>query len=296
MAADAVPLVGNPAAAGGRGGLRLREAEALLRLKGFATERFESGHPGHARVIVEGLARDGHRMLFVCGGDGTVSEAAQGVLASGRSPVLGFLPGGTGNDFLRDFGILDLAQAADRIALGSPHAVDAARVTTPLGIRHFVNVFGTGFMARAGDTANRRFKWLGRRAYTAGVLREVLRLRPSWTRLVLDGVEEEGPMAMVAVCNSAHTGGAMRIAPQAHPDDGVLDVMVVGDVGRAELLQVFPRIFDGSHVRHRKVRMARARRIRIEPGEPSPLLLDGEVADTTPVGIEVLPGALRVLL
>ncbi len=291
-----IPLVGNPAAGGGRGEIRLKESAALLGVKGFDCEIYRTEHPGHAIDLVDQLAREGHDRIIVCGGDGTVSEAAQGALRSGKDPAIGIMPAGTGNDFLRDFDISDREHAADRIALGKPRRVDAAKVTTAQGERHFVNVFSTGFGAKAGDTANRRFKWIGKSAYTAGVLFETARLKQTPTRLVLDGEVQEGNITMVAVCNSVHTGGEMKIAPQAFPDDGELDVLILDSLNRRELLRIFPKIFDGSHVREKKVRTARAKVIEIEPETPSPLLLDGEVDWTTPVKIEVMPGAWQILV
>jgi diacylglycerol kinase (ATP) len=137
---------------------------------------------------------------------------------------------------------------------------------------------------------------MGPRGYTAAVLWELARMRNVPTRLTLDGTEETVSTCMVAVCNSVHTGGAMKMAPLARPDDGWFDVLLCESMGRFELAGVFPRIFDGSHVRHPKVRMTRAKHVRIEPERPSPLLLDGEVLGSTPIDIQILPGALRVLL
>lgn len=291
-----MPLLYNPASGGGRGRLRLRRAEALLAMKGIRTERHATGGPGDAVDLGRAMARDGHAWILVLGGDGTLSEVADGVLQSGRQPALGFLPGGTGNDFLRDFGVTDLDHAVERIALGTPRPVDAAHASWPGGDRHFLNLFGSGFVALAADTCNRRLKWMGSRGYTAAVLWELVRLRNTPTRLELDGRVVEGRFPLVAVCNSIHTGGAMRIAPHARCDDGVLDVMIVEDIGRVELGRVFPKIFDGSHVGHPKVRFERARTVRIEPESPSPLLVDGEVVGTTPADVQVRPGALRVLL
>jgi diacylglycerol kinase (ATP) len=151
-------------------------------------------------------------------------------------------------------------------------------------------------MAKACDLANRRYKWMGSASYSWAILPELARLRAPMTRLTLDGGEREEPLALVAVCNTQHTGGAMRIAPAAVADDGLLDIIALRDVSRARLLRLFPKIFGGSHVDEPDVLVARAKRIRIEPAEPSPLLGDGEVYGATPVDIECLPRVLRLLV
>lgn len=300
MAKEAVPLVYNPASGGGRGEARFHKARERLAAKGIEVRPVPTTHPGHATELVRELAHAGADPLYVMGGDGTVSEAVNGLLQQRKRPRIGFIPGGTGNDFLRDFGCVELEHTIDRIAMARPRKVDAARFRFegPDGpeVRYFNNIFGTGFAAQVADLTNRRFKWLGKKAYTAAVLAEVARLRSSPTRIGLDGEVLEGNYPMVMVCNSIHTGGAMKMAPDAEPDDGWLDILTVRDVNRRELLRIFPKIFDGSHVHHPKVTMHRAKRVRIHPERPTPLLADGEVFGQTPVEIEIMPGVLKVLL
>jgi diacylglycerol kinase (ATP) len=302
VATGAVPLIYNPAAGGGRGDERFKEAQALLAERRIAVTPVATQFPRHATELAESLARDGHPTLFVLGGDGTLSEAANGVLLSGKDPTLGFLPAGTGNDFLRDFEVEKRTQAVDRIALGRPRGIDAMRIRykdpeTGEEVERFsINIFGIGFAAKAAEVTNRRYKWAGGQAYNFGVLHKLVAYRPTPTRVVLDGHEERGDLPMVMVCNSIHTGGAMKMAPMARPDDGWLDVLTVEGVGRVELVKLFMQVRDGTHVSNPKVTMRRAKHIELEPDTPSPLLVDGEVYGSTPVRVDVMPGALRVLL
>ncbi len=294
-----VPLIYNPAAGGGRGRVRFKEAEAHFGIRGIKIEPVPTEHPGHATDLAFELSQQ-HPLLFVMGGDGTLSEASEGILTAGKDPLLGFIPSGTGNDFLREFGFKERLQAIDRITMGRPRRVDAARLRYEadgdVRTRHWINVFGTGFAAQAAEITNRRFKWAGGQAYNLGVLSQLMRLKASPTRLVLDGEERLGNFQMVMVCNSIHTGGAMQMAPMARPDDGLLDVLTVEGVSKSELIRLLVKVRDGGHVSHHKVRFDRATSIRIEPETPSPLLVDGEVMGTTPVDIDVMPGALQVLL
>ncbi len=293
------PLIYNPASGGGRGRFRFKEAEALLAIRGIEVDPVATQAPGHASVLARELAEAGHKRVLLLGGDGTFSESANGVLPLPKSkrPTFGILPSGTGNDFLRDFDVEDLEQALDRIEHGKPRPIDAGRYVDASGItRWSINVFGTGFAAEAADLTNRRLKWIGKQAYNTAVLLKLARLKPTPTKLTIDGKEHDGNYPLVMVCNTIHTGGAMKMAPMAKPDDGWLDVLTLEDTSRRELLHLLMCLQEGTHIRHDKVHMQRAKRVRIEPEANSPILADGEVVGRTPVEIEVEAGALRVML
>lgn len=293
--ASAFPLIYNPRSAGGEGDLRMRAAVAALAVHNVQVEPVPTAGPGGATPLAERLAREGHATILAVGGDGTHNEAAEGVLRSGKSASLGFLPGGTANDFLSDLGVVDVNDAARRIGAGNARAIDAALVHHAGGERHFINVFHTLFAARVGAIANRRFKWMGPAGYKAAVLSGVAALRTPRTRLVVDGREIDERLALVAVCNTRHTGGKMDMAPMAQPDDGLLDVIACRAIGRVALLRLFPKIFPGTHIGHPKVLHLRGKSIEIRPAEDGPLLFDGEVDGSTPCTITVKPRALQVL-
>ena len=299
-----LPLVYNPRAGGGHGRARMEEAARALAKRGIATRPVATEGPAGASGIVERLAReDGERHVLVVGGDGTHSEAADGALRSGADVAIGLLPGGTGNDLLLDLGLTSVQLASERIAdalrggASGGRRIDVGLVEWPGGRRHFIGVFGTGFMAKVASLADRRLKWLGSRAYTVAVFPELARLRSPRTRLVFDGgarVVDE-PLALVAVCNGPHMGGGMHVAPMARLDDGKLEIVALREVGRVGLLRLFPKIFDGTHVGEERVLIERATSIEIAPERASPLLADGEIFGSTPATVRVLPRALHVL-
>ncbi len=294
-----VPLLYNPAAGGGRGLFRTREAEAVLALHDIQVRKIATHHPGHAGPLVRELVEAGEKDIMVVGGDGTVSEAAQG--AVGQDVRLGLLPGGTGNDFLRHFGIDSMADAAQRIAEETPRRIDAARVswTDADGAaceRFSINIVATGFAARVADRTNRQYKFLGKMGYSAAVLRELAGLRSDPTQLSIDGADHNGHYPMVAFCNTAYTGGGMWIAPEADAGDGQLDWLALEKVSRGQLLGLFSKIFKGEHRGHPKVHLARGTTFRVEPERPSPILIDGDVLGVTPATVEVVPGALQAYL
>lgn len=295
--ADKVPLIHNPVSGSARGGVLLKKVQAALALKGIEVEPVATERAGHAAELARKLAAR-HRTLLVLGGDGTLSEAANGVLALplAKRPTLGFLPGGTGNDFLRDFGILSIEDAARAIAAGKTVAVDAVDVRWDGGRHYSINVVGCGLAAKAGARFGRSLRWMGKKGYDVAAALEIATMKPCPTDLTLDGQLVQGDFPLVFACNSVHTGGAMPMAPEADPCDGQVDVLTVEGEGRLGLLDLLAtKLRKGRHVLNPNVKIRRAAKVRIAPRDPSPLLLDGEIVGATPVELTVLPGALRLL-
>ena len=232
---------------------------------------------------------EGAERLVAVGGDGTVRLALQAI--ADTPTVLGIVPAGTGNDFARAFGLrpgADLAAAVAR-ALGPPRAVDAIR--TPRG---WVATAVTGGFS--GDV-NRRATAMrfpsGRGRYTAATLTTLPRLRTRPVVVTADGRRRSFDAAFIVVANTAFFGGGMAICPEADPSDGLLDVLVVGAVGRVELLRLFPKVFKGTHVTHRKVSQFRGRVVEID-GDELELWGDGDPLAPAPLRLEAMPGAVRL--
>ncbi len=301
-ASGPVPLIHNPAAGGGRGTARFHHAKGLLEDAGIQTDAFATESPRHATSLVQSLAAEGYRRILVLGGDGTLSEAADGALRVPEAdrPVLGFIPAGTGNDILRDHNVLDRDEAIRRIAAGNVQPMDAMRVQyrddSGAKQRHGINLVGTGFAPKSVEVTNRRYKWARGQAYNLGIVHSLMALKPTPTRITIDGKEESGDFPMTMVCNNIHTGGAMKMAPMAKTNDGLLDILTVKDIGRLELLTLLGKVRSGGHVSHPNVRFQTGKSITIEPEAVGPLLVDGEVYGTTPVTVDVMPGALKVFL
>ena len=296
--ADKVPLIHNPVSGSAKGGLLLRKAENLLALKGVAVEPVTTQRAGHATELAGDRARAGHKTVLAMGGDGTLSEAANGILAvpAAKRPTLGFLPGGTGNDFLRDFAITDLESAAKAIGAGKAVAVDAVDVRWPGGSHFSINLVGSGLAAKAGARFGKSFRWVGPKGYDVAAAVEIATMKACPTKLTLDGKDFSGDLPLVIAMNSVHTGGAMRMAPDAKPTDGLLDVVTVQDIGKLQIMNLLAsKVRKGLHVKDPHVTIRRAAKVHIEPETWSPLLLDGEIVGGTPVDLTVLPGAFRLL-
>jgi YegS/Rv2252/BmrU family lipid kinase len=294
----------NPAAGGGRCGRRAAGALDNLRRQGLQVEVAETGGPGDGVRLAREAVLAGHRSLIAVGGDGTLFEVVNGLMAAmgdataaerGARPCLGVLPLGSGNSFVRDFGDGSPESAVRALARGERRPCDVIRIGHDRGVTHFVNIFSIGFVAEVGALRTRRFSGLGALGYVLAVVVEVARLRQWDFPLALDGQPlRRGRATFVAVCNSRFTGGAMEMAPGADTVDGRLDVVEVGALGRLSLLATFPRIFKGTHVTHPAVRAAQARTVRFELEGELPVLVDGEILRLRPHSLEVLPGAIDI--
>jgi YegS/Rv2252/BmrU family lipid kinase len=262
-----------------------------------------------ATDIARREALAGRRLVVAFGGDGTISETADGILdaGAGGATELGIIPRGTGGDFRRTLELPeDLADAARRVREGSPRAIDAGRVRF-VGhdgaeiVRHFVNVSSFGFSSTVAGRANASSKRFGAKAaFLGATVRSLFSYDNIDVWLSLDGgPRERRRVLMVAVGNGRFFGGGMKICPTAQLDSGALDVVVVGDLGRAEVITKIGRLFEGTHIGLEDVTAARARTLVAAPVEADavvPLELDGETPGRLPATFEVVPGALRVRL
>ena len=202
---------------------------------------------------------------------------------------------GRGRDACRNLGIPRSPETALTRALApGTRLVDAARVAWPDGRRRFVvAAVGAGFDARVAARAA-RLHASGTLPYLAAVIAELRTFAPSPVRVHRDGVlVVDGPVVDVVVANGACYGGGMRIAPAADVEDGELDLVILGALGRLELLRWLPTLYWGGHVRHPEISTARARTVDIETAD-LPVHVDGEAGGRTPVRVDVVPGALRV--
>lgn len=274
--------------------------EALLRL-GAAGRDLDVLH-AHTGAEAEQRCREaldgGAGALIAVGGDGTLHAALQAV--AGTKVPFAVVPAGSGNDFALALGAPPHpVAAAERVAAalreGTTRQVDLARVTGADGTQRWYGaVLGAGFDALVNERAN-RMRWpRGDRRYDLAIFAEVVRLRARRYRVRLDDVEQEVDAVLVAVGNTAHYGGGIRICPDADPTDGMLDVVIGRRMGRLTLMSLHPRTYRGTHVAHRLVDSYRARTIQVAC-DGVIAYADGERCLPLPVTITCVPGALRVL-
>jgi YegS/Rv2252/BmrU family lipid kinase len=290
-------LVCNPNAGHGRAAALAAEAAGLFKEKGISVDLRLTEGPGHAVQIVRGADLAGYGGVAAAGGDGTLFEVVNGYYANpahGSIP-LGILPTGTGNAFARDLN-MDAGrwrEAVEIIAAGKRRRVDVGRYITGGKTFYFLNILGLGFVADVVVTAA-RLKMFGNLSYIIGVVVRTLFLHSYPIRIEADGrvIEQENLFAEIS--NARGYTSNFLMAPQARIDDGLLDVTLLGRMGRLRLLKSIPLFFTGEHLTLPEVETFRAGRLRISTPAPKVLTPDGELAGSTPVEVECLKQDIEV--
>ena len=220
---------------------------------------------------------------------------------AGSSVELATIPLGTGMDFVRTHGIPTRFDDAVRAAVdGAARTIDAGRVryrswSGAEETRFFANVGSVGMSGAVAQRANGMSKAFGGRlTFFYALTRVFLGWQNTDVTVRVDGVERHGRMHDVIVANGVWHGGGMMLAPGAKPDDGLFDVVLIGDVSKLDFVTTAPKIYKGRHVAHPKVEVLRGARVEVDAAEHLPLEVEGEQPGTTPALFEVVPGALRL--
>lgn len=288
-----IGLVVNPGAGKGRGRRLGAQVQAVLRSGRHELVDLSGASAAEALERSCAAVAAGLDTLVVVGGDGMVHLGVNAVAAS--PTALGIVAAGTGNDNARSLGLplLDAEAGVAVVEAGHRRRIDAVR---EVGTAHwYVGVLGGGFDAVVNERAN-SWAWpRGRMRYNLAIARELPVFRPLPYELELDGQPWSTQAMLVAVGNGPAYGAGMQITPDARYDDGLLDVLVVGPMSVLQLLAVFPKVFSGKHIGHPAVTVKRACRVRLStPGGVA--YADGERFGALPLQIEVVPGALEMLV
>jgi diacylglycerol kinase (ATP) len=238
-----------------------------------------------------------HDCIGIVGGDGTMHEVINGILANktyNDTPFLLF-PCGTGNALNHDIGCLNIETACENLLRGRTQKIDLLKLNTAQQQQHFAfNIVGWGLVSDINQRSE-RMRWLGGLRYTLTSLIDIC-LNPRFKATVtVDNQVFEGDFCFVLVSNTIHTGKAMKMSPLALLHDGLLDVTVVKHLPFWQLLQLFPLIFSGKHIESNLLTHITAKKISIEAA-PTPLNIDGEVIFNSPINIEVMPQKLSIIV
>jgi diacylglycerol kinase (ATP) len=261
-----------------------------------------SERPGHFAELVARAAGEGAEQVVAVGGDGTLNEVANGLLAlEGERPELAVIPFGTGMDFARSHGIPRKLDAAVEVALhGAVATIDAGRVRYRAwdgaeGEAYFANIASAGMSGAVARQANETTKALGGRvSFFAALVRVFAGWRNTELHVEVAGERRAGKMTNLIVANGRYQGGGMLIAPESVPDDGLFDILVIGDITKRDFLLNVGKIYRGTHLSHPKIELLRGARVSVDGEVPVPIELDGEQPGTTPATFEVVPAALRL--
>jgi len=290
----------NPAAGGGRSRKLLPPALERLRAGGIEVEVAETTASGEATRIAGEAYQRGQRNFIAVGGDGTAYEIVNGLypqaLCGGR-PTLAFLPLGTGNSFLRDFSNRGLDHALDSLLAGRSRACDVLRLRHRAGVIHYINLLSLGFTADVATLRARRFSGWGQLGYIASIFLTLARFnrRPFPVRAEGETAFDARRCLFLTFNNSKFTGGTMMIAPKAEIDDGLVEYVRWGPIGRLGLLRNLPTLYDGTHIEHPLAERKAVRRLEFNLDAPVDVMVDGEVLTLHCEELDVLPGALQVV-
>ena len=328
----------NPAAGGGRCRELVGPALERLLAAGVALETVETHAAGQATEIAREAYARGYRKFLAVGGDGTSYEVVNGLFpqsssqlsdlssqdrsqvtgdrsqdSSLRSQVqgvgrqetgdeqiatLGFLPLGTGNSFLRDFGDQGIEHAMEALTARRSRPCDVLRLTHRAGVLYYINLLSVGFAADVNILRHRRFQGWGHAGYWISILLSLARLKRRPFPVRTDGQAEfdRRPCLFLSFNNSKFTGGTMMIAPDASTNDGLIDFVRWGPIGRLGLLRNLGGLYDGTHVHHRLAETSKTARIEFQLTAPIDVMVDGEALTLHCEQIDVLPSALRVVI
>ena len=291
----------NPAAGGGRCGKLAGPALDRLRAAGVPVEAHETCSPGHGVQLARDAYLAGFRHFLAVGGDGTSYEIVNGVFPealSGERPQVAFLPLGTGNSFLRDFSTRGAEIAAEALIAGRSRPCDVLRLTHKDGVLYYINLLSIGFAADVAFLRHERFQQFGELGYLLALFTCLVRLDRRAFPLRVDGRSEydRRPCLFLTFNNSRFTGGKMMIAPNADPADGLIEYVRWGPIGRLGLIANLHTLYTGTHVKHPLASRQAARQIEFDLDAPVNVMIDGEVLKLECQKLEVLPGALEVVV
>lgn len=308
-----IGVVRNPVAGGGRLDAHWTEIAAALSERFGDVEFRETDEPGDGAVIARDLVALGCELVVAAGGDGTISEVADGLLQmqaeTGTVAALGVVPCGTGSDFARGMGIpTDAKAAVSRIAEGEDRIIDAGLISFidehgRLASRHFVNIASLGMSGATvrAVNADRRKRWVSAKTlFFWRTVTEFVRYRFQDVRITVDdGEPVEAKVAMVAVANERFFGGGMMIAPDAKPDDGLFDIVILRAASKLKLIFDLRLLYGGRHRNHPAITILRGRKVVVEPlGDPlanaALVDIDGESPGHIPATYEIMAKALKV--
>jgi YegS/Rv2252/BmrU family lipid kinase len=290
----------NPAAGGGKTRKLLGPALERLRAGGIEITTAETTAAGQATAIAREAYGRGIRHFIAVGGDGTSYEVVNGLFpeaANDGPPTLAFLPLGTGNSFLRDFSHSGVEYAIESLLAGRSRRCDVLRMRHRTGTIYYINLLSMGFSADVATLRARRFSDWGELGYFTSIFLTLARFnrRPFPVRAQGQESFDDRRCLFVTFNNSKFTGGTMMIAPKAEVNDGLVEYVRWGPIGRLGLIRNLPGLYDGTHIEHPLAERKAVPRVEFKLDAPVDVMVDGEVLSLHCEELDVLPGALNVV-
>jgi YegS/Rv2252/BmrU family lipid kinase len=261
----------------------------------------ETAGPGQATEIARDGYSRGYRKFIAVGGDGTSYEIVNGLFPHDHPddpPTLAFLPLGTGNSFLRDFTERGVEHAVSALIAQRSQPCDVLRLRHSTGVIHYINLLSMGFSADVATLRSRHFSGWGEMGYQTSIFLTLARFRrrPFPLRVDEQGEIDRRRCLFLTFSNSKFTGGTMMIAPKAEVNDGLIEYVRWGPIGRVGLIRNLPTLYDGTHINHPLAERRAAHRIDFFLDSPVDVMVDGEVLTLQCQTLDVLPSALKIVV
>ena len=254
-------------------------------------------YPGHAIELAKNCNFSEFSSICAVGGDGTLNEVLNGVLKRNdkKKIPIGLIPGGTGNSFMKTLEFLDPIKAITQIVKNKTRPVDVIKVNCPGQVYYSLNLVGWG-MATDISVFAEKLRILGQQRYNIASIFEIIKNKKRPASLILDGKEVNNDFCFIIACNTKYVGKGMKMAPEADLEDGLIDVIIVRKTSSLRLFNVFPKLFNGSHIFSPLCEYIQVKSLEINPVINSPLNIDGEIIGETPAKLNVLPKYIDLLM
>ena len=305
MSKQFAKVIVNPAAGAGKTGKLWPRIMNAFQQLGLHYEHTLTEAPGHAIELAKTAAKKGYDMVISVGGDGTIHEIVNGLYDSGnlKDNLLGIVETGTGGDYIRTTGTPRNYEEACRLFLNpKKRTVDLGMVeyrkNGGTAQRLFVNFAGMGIDSEIVRRTTLQYKKLGSLpAYLMGMMTSLVAYHNRKISITIDGKTQEARILTVIMNNGKYGGGGMYTAPQADLADGLLDVMIAGDLSKPDFLWSLPRLYKGTHLTHPKVDSKKAKEIEVKSLDGQLFLqADGELLGEVPARFRILPAALNIVV
>ncbi len=258
-------------------------------------EAMETRHAGHAKEIANQKSIDQYDGILGIGGDGTLNEIINGMLKrkDKKNVPIGLIPGGSGNSYLHDLKLTNPTNVVKKIISNNMQLMDVVQIEINGEISYAMNMIGWGLVTDIGNKAE-KYRWLGTNRYTILSVIEVFTHNSRPATLIMEKETIKDNFTFIIACNSIHIGNAMKMAPKAKLNDGLIDLVVVkSNVSRMRLLTTLPKLFDGSHLNQPEVSYYQTPYFSLIPKSDEILNIDGEIMGKTPITVKMIQKKIK---
>ena len=258
-------------------------------------EAMETRHAGHAKEIANQKPIDQYDGVLGIGGDGTLNEIINGMLKrkDKKNVPIGLIPGGSGNSYLHDLKLTNPTNVVKKIISNNMQLMDVVQIEINGEISYAMNMIGWGLVTDIGNKAE-KYRWLGTNRYTILSVIEVFTHNSRPATLIMEKETIKDNFTFIIACNSIHIGNAMKMAPKAKLNDGLIDLVVVkSNVSRMRLLTTLPKLFDGSHLNQPEVSYYQTPYFSLIPKSDEILNIDGEIMGKTPITVKMIQKKIK---